>query len=125
MAQEKDDVDGDNGVEAAQDPARTVAQAAADNRPKRKAAESEPEAAPSGKGKTTRRRRASESHVRKRTTPVAFIRESAGELRKVVWPTATQLRQYFIVVLVFVLLVILYVSALDLLFGWGLLQIFG
>ena len=42
-----------------------------------------------------------------------------------VWPTATQLRQYFVVVLVFVLLVIAYVSALDLLFGWGLLKIFG
>ena len=63
--------------------------------------------------------------TRKRTTPVSFGRESADELRKVVWPTATQLRQYFVVVLVFVLLVIASVSALDLLFGWGLLKIFG
>ena len=125
MAQENDNVEGDNDVEAAQDPARTVAQAAADNRPKRKSAESEPESAPVGKGRATKRRRSADPHARKRTTPAAFVRESAGELRKVVWPTATQLRQYFIVVLVFVLLVILYVSALDLLFGWGLLQLFG
>ena len=54
-----------------------------------------------------------------------YLAESQFELRKVVWPTATQLRQYFVVVLVFVLLVIAYVSALDLLFGWGLLKIFG
>ncbi len=54
-----------------------------------------------------------------------FYRQVVAEMRKVVWPTATQLRQYFVVVLVFVLLVILYVSSLDLLFGWGLLQIFG
>ena len=57
--------------------------------------------------------------------PGEFMRQVQAEARKVVWPTSSQLRQYFVVVLVFVLLVIFYVSALDLLFGWGLLQIFG
>jgi preprotein translocase subunit SecE len=123
VAQEKDNAESDDGVPAAQDPTLEVAQAAAKSRPVRK---SLPEEAPAGKkDHATPKQRAQTAHVRKRATPVQFVRESAGELRKVVWPTATQLRQYFVVVLVFVLLMIAYVSALDLLFGWGLLKIFG
>ena len=61
----------------------------------------------------------------KAKNPAQFVKQSAGELKKVVWPTLSQWQQYFVVVLVFVLLVIAYVSALDLLFGWGLLKIFG
>ena len=125
MAQEKDDAEGDNGVPAAQDPAHAVAQAAASSRPKRKSLPEEPPASKKHDATPKRRGGATAVRLRKRTTPVGFVRESAGELRKVVWPTATQLRQYFVVVLVFVLLVIAYVSALDLLFGWGLLRIFG
>ncbi len=121
---DKDNAESENGVPAAQDPAREVARAAASSRPVRK---SSPAAASEGKKDhaTPKQRAGASAKARKRTTPAAFVRESAGELRKVVWPTATQLRQYFIVVLVFVLLVILYVSALDLLFGWSLLQLFG
>ena len=59
---------------------------------------------------------------RERTTPVKFVRQSMGELRKVVYPTGPQLINYFIVVLVFVLFVIAYVSLLDLGFGCGNLQ---
>ena len=121
---DKENAEGDNGVPAAQDPAREVARAAASSRPVRKS--SSAAASEDKKDHATPKQRAvGAAKARKRTTPAAFVRESAGELRKVVWPTATQLRQYFIVVLVFVLLVILYVSALDLLFGWSLLQLFG
>ncbi len=121
---DKDNAESENGVPAAQDPAREVARAAASSRPVRKS--SSAAASEDKKDHATPKQRAGgAAKARKRTTPAAFVRESAGELRKVVWPTATQLRQYFIVVLVFVLLVILYVSALDLLFGWSLLQLFG
>ena len=61
----------------------------------------------------------------KRTTPGEFVEQSVGELRKVIWPTADQLRQYFIVVLMFVLFIMTYVGLLDLLFGWGLLKLLG
>jgi preprotein translocase subunit SecE len=123
VAQEKDNADGDNGVPAAQDPTREVARSAASSRPVRK---SLPESTPAKKDHATPKQSAGSAKAhRKRTTPVSFVRESAGELRKVVWPTASQLRQYFVVVLVFVLLVVAYVSALDLLFGWSLLKIFG
>jgi len=59
-----------------------------------------------------------------RTTPLKFVRQSIGELRKVVYPTGPQLINYFIVVLVFVLFVIAIVSLLDLGFGWAIFKIF-
>jgi preprotein translocase subunit SecE len=61
---------------------------------------------------------------RERTTPIKFVRQSIGELRKVVYPTGPQLINYFVVVLVFVLFVIAYVSLLDLGFGWVIFKIF-
>ena len=61
----------------------------------------------------------------RRTTPGVFVNQSVGELRKVIWPTATQLRQYFIVVLLFVLFIVAYVGLLDALFGWIMLKLFG
>jgi preprotein translocase subunit SecE len=61
---------------------------------------------------------------RERTNPIKFVRQSIGELRKVVYPTGPQLINYFVVVLVFVLFVIAYVSMLDLGFGWVIFKIF-
>ncbi len=59
-----------------------------------------------------------------RTTPVKFVRQSVGELRKVVYPTGQQLINYFVVVLVFVLFVIAYVSLLDLGLGAAIFKVF-
>jgi preprotein translocase subunit SecE len=59
-----------------------------------------------------------------RTSPIKFVRQSVGELRKVVYPTGQQLINYFVVVLVFVLFVIAYVSLLDLGLGWAIFKIF-
>ena len=61
----------------------------------------------------------------RRTTPAAFVGQSVDELRKVIWPTGSQLSQYFLVVLVFVLFIVAYVGVLDPVFGWVLLQAFG
>jgi preprotein translocase subunit SecE len=100
-----------------------VALAAAGARPARKAVATE---APGGKGHSTpKRRRSTTTEEHRRTTPVDFVRESVAELKKVVWPTSSQLQQYFVVVLVFVLIMIGIVSLLDLGFGTLLLQIFG
>lgn len=60
----------------------------------------------------------------RRTGPVKFVKESADELRKVVYPTRQQLAQYFVVVLIFVLFIIGIVSLLDLGFGWAIFKIF-
>jgi preprotein translocase subunit SecE len=43
-----------------------------------------------------------------------FIREVVGELRKVIWPTRKQQLTYTIVVLVFLTVVVAFVSGLDL-----------
>ncbi|MFZ0531528.1 MAG: preprotein translocase subunit SecE, partial [Propionicimonas sp.] len=101
-----------------------VAQVAAQARPVRKAATSEV----AGKGHATPKRRsatgtAGDEH--KRATPMQFARESVAELKKVVWPTLDQLQQYFVVVLVFVLIMIAIVSVLDLVFGAAILKMFG
>ena len=61
---------------------------------------------------------------RERTSPIKFVRQSIGELRKVVYPTGQQLINYFVIVLVFVLFVIAYVSLLDLGLGWAIFKIF-
>lgn len=76
-----------------------------------------------GKNRATRKRDGSPPATR-RTGPVTFVRESVGELRKVVYPTGQQLLNYFVVVLIFVLFIIAYVSLLDLGFGWAMFQIF-
>ena len=52
-----------------------------------------------------------------RTSPATFYRQVVAELRKVVWPTKQQLVTYFWVVLVFVIVVMSFVSLLDLGFG--------
>lgn len=105
------------------DEAEAVAAVAASSRPVRKVVRTG-EVAP--KDRATPRRRGSTAVVeRKRTTPLQFTKESAAELRKVIWPTWDQLRQYFVAVLIFVLLIIAFVGGLDLLFGQLLLKALG
>ncbi len=88
---------------------------------KAKAKDAKPKA--EKKGRATPKQ---DSHApaNKRTGPVTFVKESAGELRKVVYPTGPQLLNYFVVVLIFVLFIIAFVSVLDLVFGWAILKVF-
>jgi preprotein translocase subunit SecE len=67
----------------------------------------------------------STSSSKKRTSPTTFYRQIVAELRKVVWPTQQQLVTYFVVVLVFVLVVMTFVSLLDLAFGRLVFKVFG
>ena len=66
-------------------------------------------------GTTTRERR---------TSPATFYRQVVAELRKVVWPARQQLITYFWVVLVFVVIVMTFVSLLDLAFGKAVFAVF-
>jgi len=54
-----------------------------------------------------------------------FLRQVIAELKKVVRPTRNELITYTTVVLVFVLIVMTYVSLLDFGFGKLVLQVFG
>ena len=84
--------------------------------------------APVRKDAPTRRRGAALAEHEdpyKASNPAEFVAQSAGELKKVVWPTWPQLVTMFFAVLIFVLIIITIVALLDLLFGWTLLQLFG
>jgi preprotein translocase subunit SecE len=74
---------------------------------------------------TKTRKEATAVATDKRTGPVTFVQQSIAELRKVVWPTGAQLSQYFVVVLIFVLVMIAIVGLLDLGFGAALLKLLG
>ena len=54
-----------------------------------------------------------------------FYRQVIAELRKVIWPTRRELITYTTVVIVFVLMVIAYVSVLDFGFAKAVLSVFG
>ena len=54
-----------------------------------------------------------------------FYRQVIAELRKVIWPTRKELVTYTTVVIVFVLVVIAYVTGLDFVFSKAILSIFG
>ncbi len=60
-----------------------------------------------------------------RTSPVTFYRQVVAELRKVVWPTQDQLVTYFLVVMVFVIVMMAIISALDLGLGRLAFEVFG
>ena len=64
------------------------------------------------------------SSTRERTSPATFYRQVVAELRKVVWPSRQQLITHFWVVLVFVVVVMTFVSLLDLGFGKAVFAIF-
>jgi len=59
-----------------------------------------------------------------RTSPVQFLREVRGELRKVAWPTRPEVINYSIIVLVAVIVLTAYIAALDYGFGDVLLKLF-
>jgi len=50
---------------------------------------------------------------KKRATPALYYRQIVAELRKVVWPTRTELGTYTSVVIVFVLFIIAIIAAFD------------
>ena len=96
--------------------AETVAAKAASSRPARRKVTT----APVKKDKPTPKQAdqvKSRGEVTKRVGPAGFAKQSAAELKKVIWPTGDQVREYFVVVLLFVLIVVGFVSLLDLGFG--------
>ncbi|WP_159610009.1 preprotein translocase subunit SecE [Glutamicibacter sp. JC586] len=53
-----------------------------------------------------------------------FLRQVIAELKKVVTPTRSELLNYFLVVVGFVIVVMLIVTALDFVFGQGSILLF-
>ena len=57
--------------------------------------------------------------------PTRFVRESVSEMRKVLWPSRSELVTYSIVVIVFVVIMVALVAGLDLGFAKLVLLAFG
>jgi preprotein translocase subunit SecE len=57
--------------------------------------------------------------------PTRFVRESVSEMRKVLWPSRTELVTYSIVVIVFVVIMVSIVAGLDIGFAKLVLLLFG
>lgn len=60
-----------------------------------------------------------------RVGPITFIKQSIAELKKVRWANPDEVFQYFVVVLVFVVFIVAFVSLLDLAFSAGIFRLFG
>lgn len=59
-----------------------------------------------------------------RTKPTEFVREVRGELRKVAWPTRSEVVNYSIIVFVAVVVLTIFVGILDFSFGQFVLKLF-
>lgn len=59
-----------------------------------------------------------------RTGPTQFAREVRGELRKVAWPSRTEVLNYSVVVLVAIVVLTALVAGLDYVLGEAVLKLF-
>jgi preprotein translocase subunit SecE len=59
-----------------------------------------------------------------RTSPAQFLREVRGELRKVAWPTRSEVINYSIIVLFTVVILTAYIALLDFGFGEAIFNLF-
>jgi preprotein translocase subunit SecE len=60
----------------------------------------------------------------RRTSPREFVKEVRGELRKVVWPTRSELINYSIVVLIAIVVLTAIIGGLDWLFGEAVIHLY-
>ncbi len=73
--------------------------------------------APAGTQTRTSRQQKGGAPVRRRTTPVQFVREVRDEMRQVAWPSRAELINYTSVVLTTLILMIGLIFVLNLAFG--------
>lgn len=59
-----------------------------------------------------------------RTPPTQFVREVRSELKKVAWPTRAEVINYSIIVLITLIIMTLYISGIDWVFGEAILRLF-
>ena len=100
----------------------------AGTRPRRRTADAEAKtatkASPDRKGVATPKRDRVEKSPSLIARTAKFVREVVAELRKVIWPTRKQQITYTVVVLVFVSIVVAFVSGLDLGFAKAVFAVF-
>ena len=77
-----------------------------------------------GEPKATRKAPPAPRPKEKRTPPRQFLREVRAELRKVAWPSRSEVINYSIIVLVALLVLMALIFALDYLFGKAVFFLF-
>ncbi len=80
--------------------------------------------APAGTATRTQRQQKGGAPVRKRTTPVQFVREVRDEMRQVAWPSRSELINYTSVVLTTLIIMISLIFVLNLAFGKLITELF-
>ena len=80
--------------------------------------------APAGTTTRTPRQQKGGAPVRKRTTPVQFVREVRDEMRQVAWPSRSELINYTSVVLTTLIIMISLIFVLNLAFGKLITELF-
>jgi preprotein translocase subunit SecE len=63
------------------------------------------------------------SGAKERTGPIQFLREVRAELRKVAWPTRAEVVNYSVIVFFTVVILTMFIFALDWVFGEGVLRL--
>ncbi|MDY7103530.1 MAG: preprotein translocase subunit SecE [Actinomycetota bacterium] len=59
-----------------------------------------------------------------RTSPIQFAREVRQELRKVAWPSRSEVVNYAVVVLITLIVMTVFIAAIDWVFGEAILWLF-
>jgi preprotein translocase subunit SecE len=59
-----------------------------------------------------------------RTSPAQFLREVRAEMRKVAWPSRSEVVNYSIIVLIAVVILTAYIAGLDFAFGEAIFKLF-
>ena len=80
--------------------------------------------APAGTATRTPKQQRGGAPVRKRTTPVQFVREVRDEMRQVAWPSRSELINYTSVVLTTLIIMISLIFVLNLAFGKLITELF-
>ena len=79
---------------------------------------------PDGEPAAKQRQRPQQQQQREeRTGPVQFLREVRGELRKVAWPTRSEVINYSIIVFITVMVLMGFIALLDFVFGDFILRL--
>jgi preprotein translocase subunit SecE len=76
------------------------------------------------RGPQTQQQRRGPAPKAERTGPGQFVREVRGELRKVAWPSRTEVLNYSVVVLLGIIVLTAMIAALDYVLGEAVLKLF-
>ncbi|MEQ8842897.1 MAG: preprotein translocase subunit SecE [Acidimicrobiales bacterium] len=94
------------------------------NRQQKRMMQKQGELGADGEPVRARRQQPSAAPPQERTSPVQFLREVRGELRKVAWPSRPETINYSIVVLVTIVVLGAIIYGLDWLFSTFILELF-